>query len=621
VKGDSLKDLLQDKLSSKLGCDPTNEICAVTPVEFTSNVAQSFAPCCQASFPCSAEGSSFTRVLGTWKINETSQNFEEQCIVQGNIDDPCSCQKVIELGPQNISFSLCQKEQYCCPTCSCRGDPHCKSFDHKFDNWIVCDNRDSNCKFKRTNDGSCSKVTYQGKPCVFRRDASGKSYCQYDNSPAANLKAPSMIMYEKKYQKNGETRDFSVELRLAVYGSIGSIIVKDGQETMPFVLTYKPVTCTFPAELIDSGKLTRSIVGKVEHYVLQNLDSGVKIKFRCAKGLSELGSRYDVEELTDPEFDPFNPDPSAKGFCVTSKISELLPEEAVSKCSNFDSIILETSFFKGVCSRGQFQKCKETWCGMAPFDRPNGAQLNFQILGFQTQAQCTNYVNHPQNDGKNFARALCASSFNVRLSNPANCEKDENCRECLNDVSDFPDDLGDNLIPPKDLITPAPTTSQRCPTDEQLTQQGLNNPELVFGGIQIEYKQRATDPFVTIFGLSDESIIHWNACNSQCGAPFGNNPVFLKPGFYRMVQKIVPPSDKCAGALGYTATIDFVEQQPPAQILSKPFGPLFSQGSLVCKNTKKVCPENHNCCIWEFKSVQWFECLKSFGDFPNCVPE
>jgi hypothetical protein len=246
------------------------------------------------------------------------------------------------------------------------------------------------------------------------------------------------------------------------------------------------------------------------------------------------------------------------------------------------------------------------------------------IAGTPAKA-CLTFVNDPVKTN-NYLYAACAL---VKMSAPiipANCMNHLECKKCVDDVMDYPDEIANILGAVPVLPTNAPTS--QCPSD--LLSVGLNKKKLsnAASGVQIEFLTAGV--WNSIFALTDEEIIACGGCRNTLfvNGSVPANQVLLAPGSYRVRQQTGFDSDTtqplCNSAPGYNSTVLYSNPVSGGAV-SAPYGTLFDAGELVCSPTKfPRCPINYQCCVWD-KQTQlgaWTICMADFhggaSRYPQC---
>jgi hypothetical protein len=508
-----------------------------------------------------------------------------------------------------------------CATCRCIGDPHCISFAKTPASFVVCDVRDANCEFPKGQPlvKKCASLTYMGAQCVMRKDLTGHTFCMFPTTKPP----PMMNMYSKQYlDTNNVQQQFQIELTLQVYGSIGEVDITDAGQVYKFGFSFAghTLSCTVPPNLSSISSKPFSN-GKI---ILDKLPSGVQISMQCIIKSHMWGSRWEVTELAD-EYVPN--DPNRGGFCQTGVIPESdgiptpctmdrkilsLFEQWGYRCIGPDATFAPTpppSDNSGAEAGGwSAYNCKQNWCTKSLLSGIGG--INWKYLGFSSVGACQNFVTV---GGDNFIKSVCAASPRSSTKDPTQCQNDDGCRDCMDNLKDFPDDALDVLRPQN--------TAGCNPTS--LFENGKANAgkPLLIGGVKILFQAPGTSTFQTIWQATDDDIALFNR---QCGCIDFMNQVteaaFTAPGTYQ-VQQCYPENQfitgRCTAAPGYALEVDY-PTTPVSQDLSIPFGDLVNAGVFVC-NAATQCPPNSQCCMWPFQGPGWISCLGNQAQtFPNC---
>jgi len=338
------------------------------------------------------------------------------------------------------------------------------------------------------------------------------------------------------------------------------------------------------------------------------------------------GTRWEVPNLKDFEYSPNSP--LMDGFCKTSEIKEAgnattsrcsVDKKLLSqfnawgyRCDNKDTTPAPTSDDgSGAGAKGESTTfCKKNWCGKQLLN--GDPTKNWVALGFNSLTQCQTYVSTP---GDNFLRAVCAVSPKVNLVDPTKCDNFGRCKDCMDDIRDFPDEIEDNLR----VIIDA---SGKC-SPNSLLEEGKANAAhgvpIATGGIKIWFL--GTTPATLIWTATDTTISDWT---KNCGCTDflldSTDPVFSAAGTYRIEQcfpeqSLIP--SKCTGAPAYEVEATWEDNKTPVEF-SHQFRPLVDAGYLVCDASLK-CPPSSTCCIWPWGGTVWKDCLGADAAlFPDC---
>jgi len=635
--GGSLQDAILNTLRLNHNQNQEVQQCNICPYTgeliLQPNVPRSVAGCCSSNFQECGAGDARCRLLGEYVIPEEEEpsNNVEICP-----DSQCPCQRQFNM-PRNVSLRLCPTPATCCQSCRCIGDPHCTSFNGQTESFVVCDVRDGNCDWpsKQNLARACANVTYNGEQCVVRPDPTGKLFCQIP----ANLPAPTMNMYNRPYvTPTGETRNFKIDLALSIYGSIQTVTIEDGGNTYSFGLRYwrGKFSCTLPPNLSQiASKPSLQPGGWVR---LDKLDSGVEINMQCIILKALWGTRWEVSRLLDD----FDPNASGRGgFCQTGNIPESSGE--ATPC-NIDRRLLRQFEQWGYYCKGHSTftpppvdtngtdaggwsntYCKQSWCSKPLMS--TGTGKNWQAAGFASERQCENYVSVV---GDNFLRSVCTVAPGVDVSHPSKCEADATCKDCMDNLKDFPEQAVDILRP---ATVPRPNTpgsggggsgGGRCVRDS-LLELGIQNAQegvaISTGGVKLLYQAPGSTEWVVIWQATDEEIHQYtSACGCVDFLQDNQDILFTAAGTYR-VQQCYPeiqfvPSN-CYSAPTYNVTARY-PVTPFVVDFSRPFGMLVDRRQLVCGPTTQ-CPPESICCTWPHGGEGWKQCMGDLAtQYPNC---
>jgi hypothetical protein len=408
---------------------------------------------------------------------------------------------------------------------------------------------------------------------------------------------PTMLMYGKDYTVNGKTKSFSVNLGLGLYGSITDVWVSDANVTYHFSFSGAG-QCTHPLPL-DSNNMIE----------LSNLPSSVLVKLKCFQGASPLGRRWDVIYIREPSLATAK---NPAGFCQTNVISEKLPDEGNVICQVVDkqlSRALTDPHGKPLCgSNTPLTICKNKWC-----------QLHWDDIPFTNREECSSYVNSQLlEDRQNFLKAVCSSTPLVKASGfvgkPDDCPANKACKYCMDDITDYPAQIADNLV-----------TVPVCPDMIAL---GLNRKRLnsLNDGIEIDFLQ-ANNTWTPVFALLDTEM-----ASCGCGNITTSTSQLTKPGKYRIIQcagvdnNAPSGSDVCDFSPGYTTTIQYTNQGAQGAGVSTSLKVLLESNQLICNpEIFKNCPPKYKCCGFSRTTqfLAWTKCMADFhplyfSKFSNC---
>jgi hypothetical protein len=286
------------------------------------------------------------------------------------------------------------------------------------------------------------------------------------------------------------------------------------------------------------------------------------------------------------------------------------------------------SQFNGCKDNQNIDVCKTQWCN-----------LNYKklLLDGTTDASkksaCNAFVKDKKNTN-NFIIAVCTVAPSVAggvlPADPRLCLDDSDCRSCVDNVKDYPDEIGTTLNGASAKATLAPTTN--CKYD--LVAQGLQRKNLgtFQSGIQIDFFNTNSNSWTPVFALFDEEIAACGGCKNSIyvNGSIPENNVLMAPGKYRVKQcnglDTDPKQDLCQAALAYNTSVWYANPMDGGAV-STPLGVLFEDGDLVCARSKyPACPPEYSCCNWDVSTqkLAWQSCMVSkYGadyakKYPNC---
>jgi len=636
--GMDLKNLIQSRLSAEqravssvraIDCSagqslfcPASNVPDVTFPSTGGVVVGSVPNCCPGSYlQCQIQqNAQYCREIAEYTITPAEGNSEDIC---PPTSPECSCQTSLS-GEKFLRLNFCPTPATCCPTCECHGDPHCTSFNGDVGVWATCDDRDATCLHKQS---TCAQTTYDGQACQWKMFGA-IGYCV--RNPAS--KVPSMVMYRKTYKNyfnpgDNTEYEFVLTLSLGTYGAISTIRVEDAGQVYVFGFTPDQKCKANAAYPLNSQ-------GKV---FVNNLPSGVRLAFQCYDDANYARAptmvRWEVNAVRDPWYQPEHPvEEIFGGFCATGKISESAGNAAIGGCQIMDRqvanyLLTLGSQYNGCKDNQNIDVCKSQWCNNNYKKLDLGAASDAQ-----KKAACNAFVKDKKNTN-NFVVALCASSPKVSggvlPADPRKCDEDDDCRSCVDNVQDYPEEMGNFLNGANGKATLAPTTN--CQVD--LVAQGLSRKTLATfqSGIQIDFFNTNSNSWAGVFALLDDEIAACGGCKNSIyvnGSVPANN-VLMEPGKYRVKQcnglDTDPKQDLCPAALAYNASVWYANPMDGVAV-STPLGVLFKEGDLVCSRTKyPACPPDYSCCNWDIttQKMAWQACMisKYGADYASKYPK
>jgi hypothetical protein len=353
--------------------------------------------------------------------------------------------------------------------------------------------------------------------------------------------------------------------------------------------------------------------------VINNLPSGVQIVMQCVPNYKQpVLARWDVTSVIDPWYviNGAVPDPRLNfaGVCVTGKIAESAGNVAVGGCRIVDK---QVALYYGCNVNTPMVVCKQNWCSQY------GGKLTFTGVGTQQQL-CNSFVNSVTSP-TNFLAAACTMTQLPSQSNPASCSTIQVCQQCVDDVTDFPDQIATILGSSPPVVTAAPTS--QCPPN--LLTLGLNRKKLstIQSGIQIDFYDTSLG-WQSVFALQDSEIAACGGCQNvlYINGSVSSDAILLVPGTYRTSQIIGynpdPNQNLCQGVPAYNTTTWFSNPYSGTSV-STPFGSLYAAGDLVCSPSKYPnCPTNYACCVWDrqTQAAAWTACMAVYHGGASLYP-
>jgi hypothetical protein len=627
---EDIRSLIQSKLSldvessqDAIICAGESLYCPISPIpnkvfDPEGGVAGSLAgSCCPAKYTqCQVQDKkAYCRGLLTYTIPEATGESQELC---PSTTPNCTCQKFLS-GEKFLRLNFCPSTTPCCPICECHGDPHCRSFDGDNAIWATCDDRDTNCVHSAP---TCMSTTYGGQPCRWIGQKPGQmAYC----ARADGTSVPTMTMYKKTYKKyfdpaDNKFYDYSLQLSLGTYGSIIKIVMTDtAKSASPFVWEITPA-----GNCLDNPTYPFNSKG-VAH--VTGLPSGVDMTLHCITGggRSPTSSRFDIEFVEDPWFGGDRPPGDTfGGFCASGVITESIGEQGKGGCNNVDRQL--TKYF-GCHPNSNVNTCKTNWCNDNYFKLDYAA---FAAPGtFTSVAQkkkaCSVFVNNGGNP-KAFLQTVCATSpayaGGTYPQDPTTCESEVQCKTCMDNIMDFPDEIATILA------DKAPSLPPKKNCNPNLLAVGLNRKVLGLSqsGVQIDYSLNGV--WTPIFALFDIELAQCDCKAIIANGTIPANQVLMKPGNYRIKQcnglNTSPTQEMCVSSPAYNTTVTYINPFDGAAI-STPYGELVEQNKLICNKAKYPgCAPDYDCCVWESSKGGWEACMVSaYGinyanKYPNC---
>lgn len=590
-------------------------LASIPNVTFTVNggtMQTSAGSCCPRNYlACQIQlNQQFCRTLGYYTIPTTTGNNEEKCPAT---TPACTCQQSLS-GESNLQLRFCPATSPCCPNCECYGDPHCRAFDSSSEVWAVCDSRDATCLHNPT---TCAAKNFGGQPCKWVKSGL-VSYC----ARADNVTAPNMLMYSKSYKKyftpsDNNVYQLSVILTLGTYGSISRVDVTDtGASAQPY---------TWFIDSHGNCKANSAYPFIKNVATVKNLPSMVSMDLLCTPsgGKSPTSGRIDVLHMEDPWFSQGGP--AFGGYCATGVINEATGELLGTACNTVDRLITN---YLGCKTTTSINTCKTNWCS------GNYYKLDYTNIGSpsttvaQKKRLCTQFVTDANPlKIKNFLSSVCSTSDAIAQGNfpqdPTQCASQNNCRACMDNILDFPEEIPTILAGAAATLSP----SASCP---DLLTIGLARRQLGVSqsGIQIDYQSPVTSLWTPVFALFDSEIAACNCETLQVNGTELANRALVTPGTYRIKQcnglNTDPSQNMCDSSPAYNASVVYSNPIVGA-VFSEPYGQLFSQSKLVCNPKVYLgCPPNYSCCVWGTSKVGWTDCMvAAYGPtfpimYPNC---
>jgi len=206
----------------------------------------------------------------------------------------------------------------------------------------------------------------------------------------------------------------------------------------------------------------------------------------------------------------------------------------------------------------------------------------------------------------------------VLPQNPALCQSDDDCKSCMDDIMDYPEEIG-TILQGSPVATASPTSACSNVLAIGLARKSLS-PQ--FSGVEIDYFDTTTSTWTPVFALFNSEV---ESCGCKPIVAKSTNTdalVLMKAGKYRLKQcsglNNSPDQDLCTSAPGYNTTVSFSNPLDNLAV-STPYGQLFSDQTLVrSRAAYPGCPVDFQCCIWpEF--VAWNDCMvAAYGaDYPT----
>lgn len=402
-------------------------------LEFGDSVDASF----NFSSCCPSPSLSARRLLGITSdtLPRQMQSTSENCQSYEIIDPFCP-----DCNLETISLSLTVQfsnpqvlsNETCCSECNCWGDPRCTSFNGTRANWVVCDDRNSQCEHgpvrcenrKDPWGGSCEFVKRSRKPesddpqpWWYDWDTSG-SPCQA--TPVwEEEQFPYMVMYDGEGQV--------INLTLGERGIISSVQVTE--ESTDYTLDARDCfvnanssawTVTGDSFFPSTWNLTVES-STLYRWNIQNLDKTVFTSIVCYQS-SDYRSRLDitVRQIASSTSD-LN---SVQGFCKSGIISENFAESRTLSIEEDDACLRKElgtcveackALVDSSCSETNLQANVREWCSINDL---TGIVTNFTIDSIDT---CISYIcgdgncfDECSNTSQNWADLVCQiDSMNI----------------------------------------------------------------------------------------------------------------------------------------------------------------------------------------------------------------
>jgi len=362
--------------------------------------------------------------------------LESSLCEQNSVDRVCS-EESLEDAILNVTVRFQEpSSRLCCLSCTCYGDPRCRSFSGFYDVWAICDAREAVslkrqwCKIKE--DVCNNIVDHAGNPCVWIEEKGNEdwkvslkgSQCQPNpNSPPSYL-----LMYQAD--------DFKLEVIQEERGVIQEVFIEMDKVNVSLhaedCLNVNSIDDDFPWKIYsgtDFSVLSKSV--KVFEdggndidiiWVVEDVKTGILSRIRCTATKDGDGrgrAHINVEAVVEPNEDYKSERQNLDGFCYTNDLkktgSHQITDDIIAgngcQARNRDEEVLAA---RVICENESINAngvngCFTTFCSRAYFPT------------YASEEECLKEIN---NEPK---RGFC----NAARTNP------DEARECMDAIEDF----------------------------------------------------------------------------------------------------------------------------------------------------------------------------------------
>ncbi len=453
----------------------------------------------------------------------------------------------------------------CCSNCHCSGDPHCFAFDNKFDEWVICDGRDTSKKCTQTKTTCDTQKDQLGNQCIF---SNGK--CIKDSATAV----PEMLLYKK-----GNT---AITLTLGERGILDTVVIKEGDNVLSITASDCRDYPTAPWVGTPIGSLIRKKYGKLWTYTMPSIKASVDVSC-ITKGTFVKSPHLDISVVDQTISNGAIP-PTISGFCASGKIDTQKATRDVTDNIKTTGIcsrrpLAETALvFNGGVVPKNLRKVVVTFC-----------QKYVVADKIGRVGRCAKEVMSKKGPG--WAAVYCAANT-VLTREVSDCQNSATCLTCISDVEDFG---WDYVIEKYDLYKKkGPKPGPPCIPLDQL-------PADLFEcqrGIRIQYFDTTTNVWVTYKAIPHGYTVcpasgQFNSNDDR--VLFQNKIRFIQCGQEQLQSGTCPDTgDECDAEYGFKITVSTQKKTETPQLSVVD---LVSKGSLICNPT--LYPNNPNGCFEE----------------------
>ena len=325
-----------------------------------------------------------------------------------------------------LVFNL-DRNDTCCESCTCYGDPECVSFGRSFDKWIVCDARESSCRI--TKSVCDTLLDHNNNKCVWKSpELDNKNWdVGLLGSPCepnfTSGKLPMMNMMNIPSLLN-------IDLILGERGVITAALLKiKGDKTFIFNASkcFSDEANPFTGEFWPAAKIIKKISNESIKWSI--LYGNVYVRILCIRvrnGNQYSNPRLNVQEVMVPNEKVKS---NQLGFCATGII---IPTGSVNPNTDFlhdlcvQNVSTPLQACKNLIDFGsttiELKQCATRFCETGQFSNQQRADCNSQLVSANDFS--TNYGSvKEKNANRLWIYYYCKSLRNLGIiDSSSNCE-------------------------------------------------------------------------------------------------------------------------------------------------------------------------------------------------------